>query len=79
VNRFLAGFSDELSKLAESRVNPFGQAETKMEKLLKGGLKRYVGSPEVRHPTFPPMAEVASRGYTDKTPKVDARPPRPPR
>lgn len=74
----MQGFVDELVKTG-APIKPTAQIETKMEKLLKGGLKRYLGKPEIRHPTFPPMAEIANRSYRDRTPKLAVRPPKPPR
>ncbi|MBW2288648.1 MAG: hypothetical protein JRG90_12580 [Deltaproteobacteria bacterium] len=68
----------DAEKTAASQKNPAAGVETKMDKLLKGGLQRYVGKPEIRHPTFPPMAEVANRPYKDRAPKIDTRPPKPP-
>lgn len=71
----LHGFVDELVKLAVTRKNPYALVETKMEKLLKGGLQKYLGSPEIRHPTFPPMAEVANHWYREREPRLNLKPP----
>ena len=68
-----------MRKRAASRKDPTAGTQTKMEKLLKGGLKKYLGSPEIRHPTFPPMAEVANRQFKDHGPKLNLRPPKPPK
>jgi hypothetical protein len=78
VTPFLAGFAAELVKLGETK-DPTAKANGKMEKLLKGGLSRYIGEKDVRNPTFPSMEQVSNKPYKVETPKVDVRPPKPPK
>jgi hypothetical protein len=78
VTPFLSGFAAELVKLG-APVDPTSKANGKMDKLLKGGLAKYVGEKDVRTPTFPSMEQVSNKAFKDKTPKVDARPPKPPK
>lgn len=75
---FLSGFVTELVKLG-APVDPTSKADGKMEKLLKGGISRYVGEKDIRNPTFPSMEQVSNKAFKDKTQKVDARPPKPPK
>jgi hypothetical protein len=75
---FLSGFAAELVKLGETK-DPTAKVNGKMDKLLKGGLSKYIGEQDVRTPTFPPMEEVANRSFKDKSPKVDFRAPKPPK
>jgi len=78
VTSFLSGFTAELVKLG-APIDPTSKANGKMEKLLKGGLAKYIGEKDVRNPTFPSMEQVSNKAFKDKTPKVDARPPKPPK
>ena len=75
---FLSGFTAELVKLSAPK-DPTAKVNGKMEKLLKGGLTRYIGEKDVRNPTFPSMEQVSNQPFTGKVPKVDARPPKPPK
>jgi hypothetical protein len=78
VTPFLSGFAAELVKLGETK-DPTAKANGKMEKLLKGGLAKYIGEKDVRNPTFPPMEQVSNQSFKDKSPKMDFRPPKPPK
>lgn len=75
---FLTGFSTELMKLS-APIDPTAKADGKMEKLLQGGLEAYVGSKDIRTPTFPSMREVASQPSKEQKGGVDVRPPKPPK
>jgi hypothetical protein len=77
VTPFLSGFGAELVKLGADMKDPMAKVKGKMKKLLKGGLKKYVGSEEVRGRTFPSMESVANKPF--KSPKLDFRVPKPPK
>jgi len=66
-------------KKISAPVDPTSKANGKMEKLLKGGLARYIGEKDVRNPTFPNMESVANTPFKVQAPKVDARVPKPPK
>ena len=70
---FLTGFAAELVKLGETK-DPTAKANGKMEKLLRGGLSKYVGEKDVRNPTFPSMEQVSNQSFKDKGPSIDLRP-----
>jgi hypothetical protein len=79
VGSFLAGFTDELVKLSASRKNPYSSVQNHQDKLLRGNLSDYIGTEEIRHQPHPSMEEVSNRAFKDRTPKIDARPPKPPK
>lgn len=76
MNHFLAGFADELVKVAVTRKNPYSRIQNQADKLLRGNLSDYVGTEEVRHPTIPSMQQVASDAPKNERPQVQVRPPK---